>query len=114
MLETPVLLVAAALGAAQPEASHPSDVLDGMKPLGTEALAQARGGLSWGGMQISLGADMRTYVNGQLALHTLALSPKACSQLTKLAQDLKLQPVYAVREGNTCRRRLWHFRQRRR
>jgi hypothetical protein len=36
-----------------------------------EELAAAHGGFDWGGMSITFGADIRTFINGQLALQTL-------------------------------------------
>lgn len=40
-------------------------------PMTEEELARARGGFEIAGLIISLGADLRTYLNGELALQTL-------------------------------------------
>lgn len=65
---------------AQPVASEAADApapaprtdrLAHMTPLSDSELAEARGGFDWGGMNISFGADVQTYLDGQLALRTL-------------------------------------------
>lgn len=59
----PLLLVASEAVAEDPllEASFVSD----------EVLAAQRGGFAWNDMQISFGADIRSFVNDQLALRTI-------------------------------------------
>lgn len=60
------------LAAAEPAAtvSHTDPLIDAAT-VSDEVLAEQRGGFSWEGMQISFGADIRSYVNDQLALRTI-------------------------------------------
>lgn len=46
------------------------DDLAGFETLSDEALASHRGGFTWQGVQVSLGAEIRTYLDGQLVLQT--------------------------------------------
>lgn len=49
----------------------PDDPLATAVPMTDDELARARGGFEIAGLVISLGADLRTYLNGDLALQTL-------------------------------------------
>ncbi|WP_298670565.1 hypothetical protein [uncultured Sphingomonas sp.] len=42
-----------------------------MTALSDSEMAEAHGGFDWGGMNITFGADVQTYLNGQLALQTV-------------------------------------------
>lgn len=53
-----------------PARAH-ADGLDGLKTLSDAELSEQRGGFRFGGMDISFGADIRTYIDGELALQTL-------------------------------------------
>lgn len=68
-----VLVCAAALSptslAAQETGAE--DPLASARPMTEEELAEARGGFEIAGLIISLGANLRTYLNGELALQTL-------------------------------------------
>ena len=62
----PLLPLLFGAGAAAAE-----DSLDRVAAVSDEILAEQRGGFNWGGMQISFGADIRSYVDEQLALRTI-------------------------------------------
>jgi hypothetical protein len=47
----------------------PADV-NGREIVPDDELSKNRAGFQWSGVEISLGAEMRTYINGQLALQT--------------------------------------------
>jgi hypothetical protein len=74
----PALVLFAAPAAALAAPAEPfatATVLD------DQALAEQRGGFTWDGLQISLGATMRTYLNGELALQsTLSWTPEGASR----------------------------------
>ena len=57
----------------------------------TEAI-EARGGFNWGGMSISFGADVQTYLDGQLALRTL-VSWSASGATTQTIVGTQLSPA---------------------
>jgi len=56
------------LAASEPAAEDP---LTQATAVSDEVLATQRGGFSWNDMQISFGADIRSFVNDQLALRTV-------------------------------------------
>ena len=56
------------LAASEPAAEDP---LIEAATVSDEVLATQRGGFSWNDMQISFGADIRSFVNDQLALRTI-------------------------------------------
>ncbi len=71
------------------------DELAGLVPLADHELAEQRGGFSWEGVQIGLGAEIRTYLNGSLALQTnISWSPNG-AQTTQWASAV-LTPAAAA------------------
>ena len=118
----PAALLLAALGAASSAHAEPfgsATVID------DAALAEQRGGFTWAGMHISLGADLRTYINGELALHSTvswtpagssrteavfgALTPAAADQLVagiltsgNITMNVGDAQVYLANEGQTA------------
>jgi hypothetical protein len=55
---------------APAEASFPIGTTELGELVSDEELAQLRGGFSWAGVEIGLGAEIRTYLNGELVLQT--------------------------------------------
>ncbi len=47
-----------------------ADELAGLQPMADQELAEQRGGFRWEGVEIGFGAEIRTYLNGELALQT--------------------------------------------
>jgi hypothetical protein len=91
------LLAATALNAGSPALADDLDPLDHFAPLSDAELADARGGFEWGGMSISFGADMQTYLNGQLALHTVvSWTPTGASTQTTAGSFLSASSLAAL------------------
>lgn len=65
-----MLLASAPLMLAMSEPVEEDPLRDAIA-LDDELLAEQRGGFSWQGMQISFGADIRSFVNDELALRTI-------------------------------------------
>ena len=67
--------------APAPALAAPAEPFATATVLDDHALAEQRGGFTWDGLQISLGATMRTYLNGELALQsTLSWTPEGASR----------------------------------
>jgi hypothetical protein len=116
------LAVAVAIGVSSPAAAQ--DELPTNAMLSDEELASARAGFTLAGLEISLGADMRTYVDGELALHTIvswvgnqhtterwvsdALTPADADALGGVLANghifmrLNDQPVFLANDGQTA------------
>jgi hypothetical protein len=60
-----------------------------------EDLDKLRGGFVWSGLNINFGADIRTYVNGELALHTVLNWTDNGAETTQTART-GLSPVDAA------------------
>lgn len=75
-------------------------VLAHMTPLSDSEMAEAHGGFDWGGMNISFGADVQTYLDGQLALRTLvSLSANGATTQTIVGSQLSLADMAAATGG---------------
>lgn len=74
-MSKPVLLLILApllaTGEARAAEVLAADLLADAAPLADDELARQRGGFAWEGMEISFGADIRSYVNDELALRTI-------------------------------------------
>lgn len=66
----PVLLWAFAMPAQARAALPPPDPFTSFERVGDEDLAKLRGGFLWQGVEVGLGAEIRTYLNGDLVLQT--------------------------------------------
>ena len=62
--------VQASVPAALPPAAAEADELAGLEKIPDEQLAGYRGGFTWEGVDIALGAEIRTFLNGELVLQT--------------------------------------------
>ncbi len=78
--------------AAPAFASHE---LGGIEIVPDAELAEHRGGFVWEGVQIGLGAEIRTYLNGQLALQTNISWTESGAQQTQIVSGA-LTPVDAA------------------
>lgn len=78
------LAVASATLIARPAAAEPFDTA---QVLDDAALRGERGGFTWQGMQISLGANLRTFIDGQLALHSTISWNAAGASTTETVHD---------------------------
>jgi hypothetical protein len=72
----PALALFAIASAALPLSAEAAEITSvegetGSTPVTDEVLAEQRGGFVINGMTVKLGADVRTYINGELALHTV-------------------------------------------
>jgi hypothetical protein len=65
-----LILAAAWLIAGAAPAFAASDELDDLEPVSDAELAQQRGGFAIAGMEVSLGAEIRTFLDNQLVLQT--------------------------------------------
>ncbi|HEX7819435.1 MAG TPA: hypothetical protein VF463_02320 [Sphingobium sp.] len=126
-------MAAALIGAAAPpfqgDASDAPAFADTGKGLhlvamSDDELSAAHGGFDWGGMSITFGADIRTFIDGQLALQTLVnwtasgsstqtmvgagITPATLSELQSGVGGLSLSslvgstPVYLANGGQTA------------
>ncbi|QKS00504.1 hypothetical protein F9288_13405 [Sphingomonas sp. CL5.1] len=60
-------------------------------------MAEAHGGFDWGGMNITFGADVQTYLNGQLALQTVVnWTANGATTQTIVGSQLMLADVTAA------------------
>lgn len=77
------------LCAGSPVRAAEANQISRIRPLSDAELADARGGFQWGGMTINFGADMRTYLNGHLAVETLvSWTPSGSSTQTTVANGI--------------------------
>jgi hypothetical protein len=75
------------------EPNHASAVEDDYVAVNDIELAQQRGGFAIGGMDIRLGAEMRTYLNGDLVLSTIVNWDTAGATTTQMVSST-LTPAY--------------------
>lgn len=64
-----------------------------------EDLDKLRGGFVWSGLEVNFGADIRTYVNGELALHTILNWTDDGSETIQTAAAGLIQVDAAALEG---------------
>jgi hypothetical protein len=78
-------------------AVHADDVDDVI--VSDEVLSKQRGGFAIGGLNITLGADIKTFINNELALHTTMLwSDQAVSQTQVLSGALSMADAAMLRD----------------
>jgi hypothetical protein len=101
-----ILIAGAALGALwnsapahaatiAPQSASATDELAGVESVPDKELAGYRGGFVWEGVQIGLGAEIRTFLNGQLVLQTNITWTPAGAQTTRFVSGA-LTPVDAA------------------
>ena len=89
-----------AIAAATPSEASGAAILARMTPLTDSEMADAHGGFDWGGMSISFGADVQTYLDGQLALRTLvSLSANGATTQTIVGSQLSLADMASASGG---------------
>lgn len=84
LLICPIALAAVAAVAEPPPTTPPTEVTELGEVVSDEELAGMRGGFSWQGVNIALGAEVRTYLGGQLVLQTNISWTAAGAQTTQL------------------------------
>jgi hypothetical protein len=68
--------------------------------LGDEVLEEQRGGFAFGGMEIKLGADIRTFLDNELALHTvITMDENGYNRVQTVAAGLTLADADALRNS---------------
>jgi hypothetical protein len=77
------LAAAALLGAGSPARAAENSDLAGLEPVADSELAGQRGGFLWNGLTVNLGANIRTYLNGELALETMVSWTPAGNSVTQ-------------------------------
>jgi hypothetical protein len=68
--------------------------------IGDEELGEQRGGFQFGGMEIKLGADIRTFLNDELALHTvISMDENGYNRVQTVGAGLTLADADAIRNN---------------
>jgi len=68
--------------------------------IGDEELGEQRGGFQFAGMEIKLGADIRTFLNNELALHTvITMDENGYSRVQTVGAGLTLADADAIRNN---------------
>lgn len=78
-----------------PGSTAPDDELAGLEVLSDEQLSTERGKFVWEGVQVELGAEIRTYLNGELVLQTNISWTAEGAQTTQVVSGA-LTPVDAA------------------
>jgi hypothetical protein len=68
--------------------------------IGDEELGEQRGGFQFAGMEIKLGADIRTFLNNELALHTvITMDENGYNRVQTVGAGLTLADADAIRNN---------------
>jgi hypothetical protein len=76
------------------------DALFAKATIGDEELGEQRGGFQFAGMEIKLGADIRTFLNNELALHTvITMDENGYHRVQAVGAGLTLADADAIRNN---------------
>ena len=76
------------------------DVLFAAPGISDQELSEQRGGFQFGGMEIKLGADIRTFLNNELALHTMiTMDENGYNRVQTVGSGLTLADADAIRNN---------------
>jgi len=69
--------------------AHLDPMLAGLEPVSDTVLAESRGGFTWEGVEVGLGAEVRTYLNGELVLQsTISWGPGGAQSTQTVSASL--------------------------
>lgn len=86
-------------GTAEPPLDS-DEALFSQAAVSDDELSAQRGGFAFGGMEIRMGADIRTFLNSELALHTvITLNENGYSRTQTVAAGLTLADADALRNS---------------
>lgn len=89
-----------ASGAASVAWTSTAGDIAGMQKVSDAELAQNRGGFVWAGVEVSLGAEMRTYLNGNLVLQTdLSWTPDGAQKTQMVSGALTKVDAATLQSG---------------
>lgn len=93
-------LLPANANAETPSTDEEEEALFGQPTIDDEELSEQRGGFQFGGMEIKLGADIRTFLDNDLALHTvITMDENGYNRVQTIGAGLTLADADALRNN---------------